>query len=169
MAEAGILTEDDRIELIGGEILAISPIGSRHNGCVLWLQEEFSERLSKRAHAMSQGPIELDEYSEPQPDVVLLRRRADFYRRAHAVPPDILLAVEVADSSVDYDRHVKIPRYAAAQIPEVWLVDLPAERVEVHRDPAPDGYRDVQSFGRSERISPVAFPDLVLAVDDILG
>ena len=116
-----------------------------------------------------QGPIILDEYYEPLPDFAVLRPREDFYRRAHARPSDIFFLVEVADSSLRRDRLVKLPRYAAAGIPEAWLLDIQGERVEVHRDPAPDGYRTRTVHERGEAVSPQAFPDAVLSVDDLIG
>src|ERR671938_544657 len=124
MGEAGILTEDDRVELIEGEIIEMSPIGSRHAACVNRLNTLLGRHLRQTAIVSVQNPIRLDAYSEPEPDVALLRPRADYYESGHPTPADALLIVEVADTSADYDRIIKLPLYAKAGIPEAWLVDL---------------------------------------------
>jgi len=169
MAEAGILSEDDRVELIEGEIVEMSPIGSHHAACVNRLTRLFSRQGGDRAIVSVQNPIRLSEYSEPEPDLALLRPRADFYAEALPGPEDTLLVVEVMETSAQYDRERKLPLYAEAGIPEVWLVDLAAECIEVYRRPSPEGYEDVRRRCRGERLSPQAFPDVELAVDDILG
>jgi Uma2 family endonuclease len=125
MAAAGVLSEDDRVELIEGEILEMSSIGSRHAACVGRLTELFGQQVGGKAIIRAQSPIRLDDYSEPLPDITLLKRRADFYAENHPTQADVLLIVEVADTSVDYDRNIKLPIYAQANIPEVWLVNLP--------------------------------------------
>ena len=169
MAEAGILTEDDRVELIEGEIVDMSPIGSRHAACVKRMTSFFYRQVGQKAIVSVQDPIRLTERSEPQPDVALLRPRPDFYTQAHPGSEDVLLVVEVAETSPDYDRTVKVPLYARSGIPEVWLVDLAGEGVEVYRTPTPQGYREVRHVRRGQCLAPEAFPDLDLAVDDILG
>src|SRR5262249_48453126 len=143
MAEAGILDEDDRVELIEGEIVDMTPIGRRHQARVDHLAELFFRGLAEKVIIRVQGSIRLSDLSEPEPDLVLLRRRADFYADADAGPADVLLIVEVADTSLPHDRDVKVPLYARAGIPEVWLVDLNGESVGVHREPGPQGYREV--------------------------
>lgn len=169
MAEAGILTEDDRVELIEGEIVQISPLGPSHAGTVKHLNAVLTARLGPRAVVSVRDPVRLSRDSEPQPDLAVLRARPDFYRRSHPGPGDVSVLVEVADTSAEADRRVKVPLYARTGIPEVWLVDLNAERVEVHRAPTPDGYRDMRVLRRGESLAPAAFPDLTLAVDDLLG
>lgn len=169
MAEAGILTEDDRVELIDGEIIEMAPIGSRYASCVRRLEDVFGRRFRDAALVSTQNPIRLSEYTEPQPDVTLLRRRADFYASAHPTPEDILLVVEVADTTVDLDRQVKMPLYAQSGIPEAWLVDLNEETITVYRDPTPNGYRTAWTVRRGEMLAPAAFPERHLAVMDILG
>mgnify|MGYP005850732689 CR=1 FL=1 len=169
MGTAGIFSEDDRVELIEGEIVEMSPIGSRHANCVRRLIYLLSRMTGERAVIDVQNPIRLGEYSEPQPDVTLLRPRPDFYAAAHPGPADVLLVIEVADTSADYDREVKVPLYALAGIPEVWLVELYAEQIEVYRQPLPHGYQEVQIVRRGQHLSPQAFPEPALAVDDILG
>ena len=135
MGEAGILPEDTRIELIAGDIVVREPIGSYHAGTVNRLNRLWTSNLGERAVVQVQNPVELtEEDSEVQPDVTLLRPRADFYTRGHPTPADVLLLIEVADSSLARDRRVKMPLYARAGIREAWLVDLIGDRGEVHRD-----------------------------------
>lgn len=169
MAEAGILGEDDRVELIEGEIVEMSPVGSRHAACVKRLLRLLDRRVGDRGIVGAQDPIRLGEHSEPQPDLVLLRPRPDFYAAAHPGPEDVLLLVGVAETSGGYDRDVKVPLYAKAGIPEVWLVDLGEDRVEAYREPSPQGYRWVRHFRRGDRLAAEAFPELEVAVEDILG
>lgn len=169
MGTVGILSEDDRVELIEGEIVEMTPIGSRHAGCVNRLNKLFSERMGRHAILSVQNPICLGERSEPQPDLALLRARADYYASAHPEPGDILLVVEVAETSTDYDREVKVALYSRAGIPETWLVDLESELVEVYRNPCSKGYSEIQRAVRGRGLAPQAFPDVEFAVDDILG
>jgi len=170
MAQAGILSEDDRVELIDGEILKMAPIGSRHAGAVKRLLDKFIHLQAAGKVLLSvQDPIRLGEDSEPQPDLTLLRPRPDFYGSSHPGPQDVLLVVEVAETSATYDREVKLPLYARAGIPEVWLIDLSEERIEIHRHPFPRGYQQVQHLRRGERLAPDALPDVSFAVEAILG
>jgi len=170
MGEAGILSEDEPVELIAGEIVVREPIGSRHAGTVNRLNRLWTSRLGERAVVQIQNPIELpEEDSEPQPDVALLRPRADFYTAAHPVAADVLLLIEVADSSLTVDRRVRMPLYARAAIPEAWILDLTADRVEVYRVPTADAYQQVVTFERGQRVAPVAFADLTVTVEDLLG
>lgn len=148
MGHAGILREDDRVELIEGEIVQIAPIGSRHQGCVNRLNALFFRLGGSWALVHVQGPINLPGDSEPQPDVALLRRRADYYASAHPGPQDVLLLVEVADNSAEYDREVKAPLYARHGITEYWLVDLENGVVEVYRRPQAGAYQQVVQAGR---------------------
>jgi hypothetical protein len=168
MAEAGILHEDDRVELIEGEIVQMTPIGRRHAACVAELNRLLVPMVGQRALLWPQNPITLPDDTEPQPDIVLLRPRADRYLQDDARPEDVLLLVEVADTSQRYDRLVKLPLYGRAGVPEVWIVDLPGEVIEVHRRPAPSGYAQVERLGRGGAVAPAAFPDIVLPVDAIL-
>lgn len=168
MVEAGILGEDDRVELLEGEIVAMSPIGSRHAAGVARLTALFS-RIQDRGMVWVQNPIRLGEHSEPQSDVALLRFRADFYAQAHPGLEDVLLVVEVTETQTAYDREVKVPLYARFGILEVWLVDLEAGQIEVYRRPSPQGYQEVQLLRRDQRVIAQAFPDLELAAGDVLG
>lgn len=169
MAEAGILTKDDRVELIEGEIIQMTPIGPRHAACVDRLNRLFSKAVGDRAIVRVQNPIRILPDSEPQPDVVLLRPRADFYQEAHPGPPDILVIVEVSETSVGYDRTVKLSLYARAGIREVWLVDLERRLVEAHRSSGASRYQNVRQFPRGERLTVEALPELTFSVNDILG
>jgi Uma2 family endonuclease len=169
MAEAEILAPEDHFELIEGEIYQMPPIGSRHAGCVNWLTRAFVRRLDERAVLAPQNPVVLSDISEPQPDIVLLRPRADDYRESHPVTEDVLLIVEVAASTLPFDRRTKIPLYARCAVPEVWIVNLVDAELEVYRDPAAQGFRTVRRLGRADRIAPLAFPDVELVVGKILG
>ncbi|MGH2769065.1 MAG: Uma2 family endonuclease [Actinomycetota bacterium] len=169
MAEAGILGEDDRVELIEGEIIAMAPIGSPHAGCVTRLTELFIRGVEGRATVIIQNPVRLDGHTEPQPDLMLARRRDDFYRERHPGPDDVLLLVEVADTSGRYDRGVKLPLYASAGIPEIWVIDLIQHRLEAYRSPSPDGYGEVLELGAGDRVAPIAFEDLLIEVGELAG
>jgi len=169
MAEAGIFSEDDRVELIEGEIIEMSPIGSRHTACVKRLNRLLSQKLGDQAVISVQDPIRLSEFSEPGPDLALLRPRADFYAEAHPGPGDVLLVVEVAETSAGSDRRVKVPTYARAGILEVWLIDLADETIEIYRKPSLRGYGETQRAWRGDHLSPQAFPDKQFSVDDVLG
>jgi len=170
MGEVGIFSEDDRVELLAGEIVEMCPIGPLHAGTVNRLTALFTSRLGGEVVVQIQNPLLLrTEDSEPQPDVALLRPRTDFYTRGHPEAHDVYLVIEVADTSVAADREVKFPIYARAGVPEAWLLDVSAERLEVHWHPNPDGYQDVRYFQRGESVAPQAFPDLALTVDALLG
>ena len=169
MGEAGVFTEDDRVELIDGEIRKMTPIGARHAGMVNRLTELLVTRLAGLATVIVQNPIRLDRRTEPQPDLVVARRRKGFYADRHPGPGDVLLVIEVADSSVRYDRAEKAPRYGRAGIPETWLVDVEAGAVTVYADPGPEGYARQQVRRRGDRMVAASVPDLDLAVDDVFG
>lgn len=167
LGAAGIFGEDDRVELIRGEIIQMSPVGPRHADGVPLLNRLLTRRVPDDVLVTVQSPIRLPDDSEPEPDLALVR----FARYTRALPgaADTFVAFEVADSSRDYDRAVKPPLYAAAGIPEAWLADLIADRLERHSDPGPAGYRQVAAAGRGEALASTVFPALVLATDDVLG
>lgn len=167
LAEAGILTADDRVELIGGEIIAMSPIGIRHAGCVIGLTDLLGERVGSAVSISVQNPLWLSETDQPQPDLVLLRR--GHYQRTRPTPDRVLLLIEVMDSSRDYDRIVKLPLYAAAGIPEVWLVDLVADVIECYTEPRGGRYHRMALFARGDTLTATTLPALAIAVDDVLG
>jgi Uma2 family endonuclease len=169
MAEAGILTRRDRVELIDGDVVEMTPIGGPHARCVMYLNEVFVRRLEGRAIVSPQNSLRLSHWSEPEPDIALLRPPLAKYGKAIAATADALLVVEVADTSQYRDRVVKLPRYAAAGVPETWIVDLEAGVVEVYRDPSSEGYREQRRFERGADVAPAAFPDVVMEVADILG
>jgi Uma2 family endonuclease len=169
MGELGILHEDERIELLDGELYEMTPIGDDHIGDVNSLNFIFSQRLGSRALVSVQNPIRLSDFSAPQPDVTVLRWRDDFYRKGTARPEDVLLLVEVARSSLDYDRRTKLPRYAAAGIGEVWIVNLVDEQIEVYRSPVRDQYTLRSIHRRGETVSPLGFPDVTIRVEEVLG
>lgn len=169
MSEAGILSENDKVELINGEIIEMSPIGRRHAACVDRINRLFNNILGIKVIVRVQNPILLNNLSEPEPDIALLKPRTDFYESGHPQPQDIFLLIEVADSSIEYDRDVKIPLYASSGITEVWLVDIYQQVIIVYRYPSENGYRDIQTLSRGEKLSISAFPENNLFVDDILG
>jgi hypothetical protein len=170
MATTGIFGEDDRVELIDGEIVTMTPIGSRHAGAVNRLLNLFLPLQAAQTTQLSiQNPIRLSEHSEPQPDLALLRSRLDFYASSHPRPQDVFLIVEVAETSAGSDRQIKLPLYAKAGIPEVWLIDLMAEQIEVFRDPGPTGYQITTTLLKGDIVVPLAFPTLTLPIDAILS
>jgi len=169
MGDAGILSPDCRVELIDGEIFKMSPIDPWHAGVVNWLNHRFVTGLGGRAVVHVQNPTIVDRRSEPQPDLMLLKPRDDFYRTAHPTPDDALLVVEVAHTSLAHDRRRKLPLYARTGVSEVWIVNRRADAVDVFRGPSPQGYRDQFRRARGEDLAPSAFPDLNLSVGDILG
>jgi Uma2 family endonuclease len=169
MGEAGIFPQDARLELIEGEIYEMSPIGSPHAACVKFLSRLLNDLFGKDAIVGTQDPIHLDDFSEPQPDVTLLRWRDDFYRSAHPTPADVLLVVEVADTTVETDRKIKIPLYARAGIKEAWIVNIPDERIEVYTDPSDDAYGQVKEFARGERAQSETLANLNVGVAELIG
>jgi len=169
MGETGMIAADERTELLDGEVVCQMPINARHAGCVNRLNRLLGGQVVDRAIVAVQNPVRLDPFSEPQPDVALLRLRDDSYDQSHPGPEDVLLLIEVADSSLDLDRRVKVPLYAAAGIAEVWLVDLMNASVEVYRDPDARGYRQLRRSERGSVLSPMSLPELQLSVDEVLG
>ncbi len=169
LGEAGILHEDDRVELIEGELFVMPPIGGGHMGSVIGLDHLLNRRVGDAALVSVQNPVRLPPGSEPQPDIALLRPKADFYRSGPPSPEDVLLLIEVADTSLAYDRDVKMPLYAGAGIAEAWLVDIQGERVTVYRDPADSRYRQVTVHERGAVLTPLALPHVTITVDEILG
>jgi Uma2 family endonuclease len=159
MGEAGILTEDDRVELIDGEIIDTPPIGIAHTSSVNRIGNKLKEQAGKQVILSMHNPLRIGDFSLPQPDITLLRPREDFYVSAYPVPEDVILLVEVAESSVRYDREKKLPLYAAAGVRESWLVNIPARTLTIHREPSPDGYRSVTMADDLNRVAPAALPD----------
>lgn len=168
MAEVNILTEEDHVELVDGRIVVKEPPGPPHAGHVALLSRTLSTRIGDRAIIRSQDPIHIDELNHPEPDIAVVKMREDFYMREHPAAGDVLLLVETAWSSGAADRIIKAPLYARAGIPEFWLLDVWNQWLEFYRDPADTGYRRYERLARSAVVSPLAFPDVELAVGDIL-
>jgi|SRR5579859_1184832 len=168
MVQAGVFAEDERIELIEGQILNMSPIGSAHSGQVKRLNRILAKQVADLALISIQDPIRLPQ-SEPQPDLALLKPRDDFYASAHPTARDVLLVVEVADTSADYDRNEKIPLYGRSGIAEAWLIDLANRSIEVYRGPGRAGFAEKKTYAHGDELAPVALPEIHLAVAEILG
>lgn len=167
MGTAGILAEVSRVELINGEIIAMSPIEPRHADCVAMLTRLLARQAPDTVLVAVQNPIRLPDATEPQPDLSLLRFAR--YTRTLPIASDALVVVEVSDTTLDYDRQAKLPLYAAAGIPEAWLVDLGANRIERHTEPGPDGYHLIARFGVGSDMESVILPEIVVSVDTIFG
>lgn len=165
---SGIFGEDDRVELIGGDLVMMSPIGSQHAAIVKRLNRVLGRVLLERALIGVQDPLRLDDLSEPQPDLTVLRPSVDDYASSHPSPSDVLFVIEVGDTTADYDRDVKVRVYGRAGIGEAWLVDLGDGWIEVYREPSPAGYKLLRKALPGETISPLAFPDVVIAVGDVI-
>ncbi len=169
MGKTGIFREDNRVELIEGRIVDMTPIGSRHASCVDRLNNFFTIKLQKRVIVRVQNPIQLDNLSEPQPDIMLLKYKSDFYAAHHPRPEDVLLLVEVAESSIEYERNVKIPMYARSNIQEVWLVNLAENYVEIYHSPSSEGYELTIQCRHKQKVTPKNFPEAELTASEILG
>ncbi len=165
MGEAGIFSEDDRVELIDGEVLQMSPIGWRHVWCVNALTMLLA-RLARGRYVVSvQNPLIISEHGEPQPDLVLIR---DLPPGRLPTPGDVLVVVEVSDTTLAYDRNIKLPRYAAADVPEVWVLNLPFEAIEVYSEPGADGYRKTARHIRGERVESATISDFAFDAGEAL-
>jgi len=161
MHESGVFAVGDRHELINGEIREMSPIGIKHAVCVARTTRYFQIKLGDRAFVWTQNPIILNDYSQPQPDLAILKWRDDFYASALPTPDDILLIIEVADSTIAYDRDVKSPLYAANGIPEMWLFDVNQQIIEGYAQPSPSGYKRMQRYEQGDSLSINAFPEVI--------
>jgi Uma2 family endonuclease len=162
LGEVGLLTEDDRVELIEGEIIEMAPIGSRHAGTVDFLTARLFAAAQGLAMIRVQSPIVLDDFSEPQPDVAVLLPRADFYRHSHPRPGDVLLVIEVAETTLSYDREKKLPLYANAGVPEVWIVDVAQAALHAFRLPAGDRYETEQVVVAPTTMTIAMLPETVV-------
>jgi Uma2 family endonuclease len=167
MAEVGIFAPDARVELIEGAVIDMPPIGSPHAGTVDYVADVFRLACAGRAIVRVQNPVFLDLHSEPQPDIALLRPRPDYYRSSHPAPDDVLLIVEVADSSLAYDTQIKLPLYARYGIPEVWLADLANRRFLGHHTPTPTGYQHVQTLTDLSAVTPLLLPGVSIDLSDL--
>lgn len=168
MGEAGIFADGPRVELVGGEVVEVSPIGRRHAVCVNELTKLFVDLCGERAIVQVQNPIGLDDASEPQPDISILRTRPDKYMTETPGPSDVLLAIEVADTTIRFDRTVKAPLYGAAGVPHLWVLDLNADVLEMYSEPSPGGYRLIRIVRRGESLTAPLPGEPVLTLDDLL-
>lgn len=167
MSEAGILAPDARVELINGEIIDMAPIGPMHLGITDQLTQTFVMALGKRAIVRTQGSVVLENFSEPEPDLLLLRPRKDFYKHAVAGPADVLLLIEVSESSLRYDTNVKLPLYASTGIPEVWIVDIKAGRLRRFAEPVDAQWQFEDSPDALDAVVPQLCPDVSLDLTDL--
>ena len=170
MDKAGVFCENDRVELIDGEIIEMAPIGSYHNGCVNALNRIFARAVPEDIVVQVQGPLRVDDSTVFQPDLAILRPREDDYFESNPTPEDVMLVIEVSDSTVAHDRNVKIPKYAQSGVPEVWQVNLPYGFIDRHTDPDPatGRYRSVMRHSRGQTIAAMLLPDVTLEIDKIL-
>lgn len=166
MAEVGLLHEDSRVELIDGEIIEMAPIGSEHAGHNNHLLSLLAYYLHGKAIVAGQNPVILGGYEEPQPDIALLRWRNDYYRTAHPHAEDVLLIIEISDSTLRYDHDVKIPLYAKNGIPEVWLLDVQNRQLEIQREPV-NGVYQQRDCRRAGQIAPILCPDAVIDLAEL--
>ncbi len=169
MREIGFFREDDRLELIDGEVRLMSPIGPRHAAFVNQFAAALILQVGKIAIVSIQNPIHLNDNTEPIPDLLLLKPRRDAYASALPNPADTLLIIEVSDTTLVYDQQEKLPRYAQAGIPEVWLTDADKQTIERHSEPSGTQYATKQTFKRGQSISVLALPQITISLDSIFG
>ena len=169
LVEVGILAEDERVELLDGEIILMAPIGPDHNSTVLRMTRYFVSRFGERAMVLPQGSMRLSRISAPEPDFCVLRPKDDFYRAALAEPEDVLALVEVASTSLAYDRGRKLRAYARAGIPEYWIADLVAWTVVRYRSPNDLGYSETTINSGDDEIALSAIPEVTFGVSELLG
>jgi Uma2 family endonuclease len=167
LAEVGILCADARVELLDGKIIDIAPGGPFHGSITKRLNQIFAAAVRGRWIMAVQDPLHLDDHSEPQPDLMLLKPVPDFYRQRHPRPEEVYLLIEVSDTTLLADQADKIPAYGRAGVAEVWIVNLVEEVVEVYRDPNFTGYGSKTTVHAGEQISPMAFPDAALSVAEL--
>ena len=169
MAAAGLLDENDRVELIEGELVAMSPVGVGHVGCVMALTRLLTATVGNGGMVSVQNPVRLELFSEPEPDLVLLRNRADDYRTLPVAPGDVLLLIEVSDTSLRYDRELKAKLYARHGIGKYWIVDVAAKSIVTHGTPGEDGYANVSIHHPGTSLPLPGFTERQLDVSDIVG
>jgi Uma2 family endonuclease len=169
MGEAGIFGPEERLELIDGEIIEMSAMGHRHAVCVSRVTTFLIRALGDRGVLRPQLPLRLTDWTEPQPDIVVLKPRTDFYAKKKPTPQDALLVMEISDSTLTLDRNIKLPRYAAAGIQEVWIGDLVHNVLLVYRDPRAKSYKAAFQFRSGDIVSALSFPDLAFQVDELLS
>jgi Uma2 family endonuclease len=168
MAETGVLRPDARVELLGGKIIDMSPLGPFHGGLINRLIRIFAKLSRGRWLASAQNPLRMDDHSEPEPDFLLLKPSPDDYTSRHPQPDDVFLLIEVSDTTLDYDREEKLPAYGRAGIVEVWIVNLSDPTIEVYRNPHFTGYTSKTVLHPGDQLAPQAFPDAVVEVAELL-
>jgi Uma2 family endonuclease len=169
MAEFGIIGPEERVELIDGEIIQMSPPGNRHIACVNCATSAFVEAFRQRAIVSVQNPLRLNIYNEPQPDIVVLKPRTDFYESTHLAAEHVFFVVEISDTSLAFDRKVKLMRYATFGVPEVWIEDLNHDLLLVFRQLESKSYKSLLTLRRGDSVSPLVFPDVIFKVEQLLG
>ena len=169
MAEAGILRPEDRLELIDGEIIQMSPIGLRHMGRVNRANTLLIRAFGEKAVVSPQNPVQLSDWTEPQPDIVVFKPRSDFYESKKPTPSDVFLVMEISDTSLGYDLKIKLPYFAAALIPEVWIQDINGDILHVFRDPEGNRYVTSTQLKAGDFVCPLAFPEIRFSINDIFG
>ena len=169
MAEAGVLAVDARVELIEGEIIDMAPMKSRHASAVAKLLALLTSAVGQHAMVWCQLPLRLGKQSEPEPDLMLLRPRADFYADAHPVAADVLLLIEVSDSTARYDREIKTPLYARHGVSEVWIVDLDSRVLRTLRQPVRGKYTEITETATPGKLAPHALPKMSIDLSSLLG
>jgi Uma2 family endonuclease len=169
LADAGVLHEDSRVELIEGELIKMPPIGPPHASSTEILVESFILKLARRAIVRIQDPVWLNDHTEPEPDIVIARLQPERYRKSHPRPGDILQIVEIADSTLEYDRNVKMPLYAEHGIPEAWLLDVGAKQLEIYLDPSDTAYRRCLKPPPDAIVTPTLFPDVQINLAELFG
>jgi Uma2 family endonuclease len=169
LGEAGIFDEDDRVELIDGEIIIISPVGSRHAGTAMQIAHEFQRKFGDQVLLNMNSPAVLDDFSGPLPDVSALKPRKDFYKSAHPRPDDIFLIIEVSDPTLAYDRGPKLQKYAERGINEVWVVNVKEPSIEQFREPTPREFRGSNKYRIGDQIELEAFPEIRFQVEELIG
>jgi Uma2 family endonuclease len=167
MAEVGLLAPDARVELIEGEVIDMAPIGSTHAGIVNFLMRTLDRSVGERAVITVQQPVRLDLHSEPQPDVAVLKARSDLYRKSHPTASDVLLLIEVSDTTLRFDLGAKLALYARQAVPEVWVVDVAGKQVHRMREPTGDSYQSISILNISDSIEVAAFPDIKIALGEL--
>ena len=169
MGKAGVFALNERVELWEGEIITMSPVGNRHMACTRRINRAFAGlNIANRAIISVQDPVVVSATSEPEPDFMLLAFRDDRYDFGKPRPQDVLLLIEVSDSSLEYDREVKLPYYASLAIPETWIANLHDDRIESYTDASPEGHRVSRIYRPGDTISPTSFPDIEISVNDII-
>lgn len=168
MAESGILQPDERIELLEGQIIQMAAKGTAHSAAVTRIERLLRNRLGERVLLRFQDPVRLNDYSEPEPDVAVVQPNTLFYEDHHPIPSEVFLLIEVSDTTLKFDREVKSPAYARSGIAEYWVLDVKARKLHVYRVPGADGYQSEAILSEELTVAPLAFPDCVITVREML-